>query len=200
MQATQTSKRPQSIDPRLVRALAHPLRVRILEILTERVASPNLLSEQLGAGLTDVAYHTRTLSQCDCLELVETAPRRGATEHFYKASPRSFVGDRSWRRVPRSVLGGVSGAALQTFMDKAVAALQAGTLDDREDTTLSWMPVELDEHGWKEVAAIMNEALDASLAAQARSRKRLARSKRDRKTISAVVAVANFETGGSRQA
>jgi DNA-binding transcriptional ArsR family regulator len=187
----------QSIDPRLVRALAHPLRVQILEILTERVASPNLLSEQLGAGLTHVAYHTRTLSQCDCLELVDTARRRGATEHFYKASPRAFVGDRAWRRVPRSVLGGVSGAALQTFMDKAVAALKAGTMDAREDTTLSWMPVELDERGWKEVATIMNEALDASLAAQARSRKRLARSTGDRETISAVVAVANFETGGS---
>jgi DNA-binding transcriptional ArsR family regulator len=192
-----TSQRSQSIDPRLVRALAHPLRVKILEILTERVASPSLLSEELGAGLTHVAYHTRMLNQCDCLELVETAPRRGATEHFYKASPRSFVGDRSWRRVPRSVLGGVSGAALQTFMDKAVAALKAGTLDGREETTLSWMPVELDERGWKEVAAIMNEALDQTLAAQARSRKRLARSKRDRETISAVVAVANFETGGS---
>jgi hypothetical protein len=194
-----TSQRPQSIDPRLVRALAHPLRVKILEILTERVASPNLLAEELGAGLTHVAYHTRTLNQCDCLELVETAPRRGATEHFYKAASRSFVGDRRWRRVPRSVLGGVSGAALQTFMDKAVAALKAGTLDGREDTTLSWMPVELDERGWKEVATIMNEALDQTLAAQARSRKRLARSKRGRETISAVVAVANFETGGSRR-
>jgi hypothetical protein len=192
-------KNPQSIDPRLVRALAHPLRVKILEILTERVASPNSLSAQLGAGLTDVAYHTRTLNQCECLDLVDTAARRGATEHFYKASPRSFVGDRAWRRVPRSVRGGVTAAALQTFMDKAVTALEAGTLDDCEETTLNWIPVELDQRGWKEVAAIMNEALDGALAAQARSRKRLARSKGDRETISAVVAVANFETGGSRQ-
>lgn len=194
-------ERRQSIDPRLVRALGHPLRVQILEILSERVASPNLLSEELDAGLTHVAYHTRTLNQCHCLELVETAPRRGATEHFYKAVPRSFVGDRAWRGVPRSVLGGVSGAALQTFMDKAVAALEAGTLDDRDETTLNWVPVELDQRGWEEVSAIMAQALEEALKAESRSRKRLARRKKsDRETVSAVVAVANFETGGSRQA
>lgn len=194
-----TLEREHSIDPRLVRALAHPLRVQILEILSERVASPNLISEQLDAGLTHVAYHTRTLSQCDCLELVETAQRRGATEHFYKAAPRSFVGDRAWRGVPHSVLGGVSGAALQTFMDKAVAALEAGTLDDREGTTLNWAPLELDQRGWEEVATIMARALEDALKAEKRSRKRVARRKGERGTVSAVVAVANFETGGSRQ-
>lgn len=194
-----TLGRQQTIDPRLVRALAHPLRVQILEILSERVASPSLLSEQLDAGLTHVAYHTRTLSECDCLELIETAPRRGATEHFYKAAPRSFVGDRAWRGVPRSVLGGVSGAALQTFMDKAVAALEAGTLDERDETTLNWVPVELDQRGWEEVATIMTRALEEALAAEARSRRRLARRKGERETVSAVVGVANFETGGSRQ-
>src|SRR3954452_19856876 len=101
---------PETIDQRLVRALAHPLRVQILEALTERVASPNALSAELGAGLSHVAYHTRALDRCGCLELIETAQRRGATEHFYKSTPQSFVGDRNWRKVPRSVLGGISAA------------------------------------------------------------------------------------------
>ena len=64
---------------------------------------------ELEVGLTHVAYHTRALDKCGCLELVDTAQRRGATEHFYKAAPDSFVGNRSWRKVPRSVLPGVSG-------------------------------------------------------------------------------------------
>jgi hypothetical protein len=190
--------RPQSIDQRLVRALAHPLRVEILEILTERVASPTGLSAQLNTGLTHVAYHTRALDRCGCLELVDTARRRGATEHFYKAPPGSFVGDRAWRKVPRSVRGGVSGASLQTFVDKAVAALKAGTIDRRDDTVFSWMPVRLDRRGWEEVAAIMEEATDRVLAVQSHSKRRLARG-RDEGAISAVVAVANFETGGSQR-
>lgn len=87
-------KQPETIDQRLVRALAHPLRIQILEILSERIASPNNLSMELETGLSHVAYHTRTLDKCGCLELVDTAQRRGATEHFYKAAPGAFIGNR----------------------------------------------------------------------------------------------------------
>jgi hypothetical protein len=192
-------KQPQTeaIDQRLVKALAHPLRVQILEILTERVASPTWVSARLDTCLSDVSYHTRALDQCGCLELVETAKKRGATEHFYKASPGSFIGDRVWRRVPRSIRGGVTGASLQTFMDKAVAALKAGTIDRRDDTIFSWMPVRLDQRGWEEVSAIMEASIDEVLAAQGRSRRRLSRAQDKGDAISAVVAVANFETSGS---
>jgi DNA-binding transcriptional ArsR family regulator len=190
--------RPEVIDQRLVKALGHPLRIKILEILTERVASPNRLSGELDAGLSHVAYHTRALDECGCLELVDTAKRRGATEHFYKAATRSFIGDRIWRRVPRVLLGGVSGATLQSFMDRAVAALEAGTIDRREDTVLYWMPVRLDEQGWKETTATMEAAVDQVLAVQAESRKRLAKSKGS-EAISAIVGVAGFETPGSRE-
>src|ERR1044071_2104655 len=162
--------RPEVIDQRLVRALSHPLRIKILEALTERVASPIRLSDALDAGLSHVAYHTRALDKCGCLELVDTAQRRGATEHFYKAAPHSFIGDRIWRRVPRALLGGVSGATLQSFMDRAVAALEAGTIDSREDTTLYWTPVLLDQQGWDEVTATMVETVDKVLAIQDESR------------------------------
>lgn len=189
---------PEPIDQRLVRALAHPLRVQILEVLTERVASPNWLSTQLDAGLSHVAYHTRALDKCGCLDLVDTAQKRGATEHFYKASPGSFVGGRAWRRVPRSVLGGVSAATLQTFLDKAIAALEAGTLEGREDTIFRWMPLLLDQEGWEEVVAIMEEATNLVLAAHRRSQDRLAASGTE-DAISTVVGLAGFETAGSMQ-
>ncbi len=190
--------RPEVIDQRLVRALAHPLRIKILEILTERVASPNRISDDLDAGLSHVAYHTRALDKCGCLELVDTAKRRGATEHFYKASPHSFIGDRIWRRVPRALLGGVSGATLQSFMDRAVAALEAGTIDGREDTTLYWMPVRLDEEGWSAVTATMEETVDKVLTIQDESRGRLIR-KKGRGAISAIIGVASFETPRGRE-
>src|SRR3954452_13075637 len=80
---------PAGIEKRLARALSHPLRVQILEILSERVASPHDLSEELGVELTHVAYHTRTLDRCGCLELVDTAQRRGATEHYYRTAART---------------------------------------------------------------------------------------------------------------
>jgi len=191
--------RTEAIDQKLVRAVAHPLRVQILEVLSDHVASPNLLAERLDSGLTDVAYHTRALDRCGCLELVETAQRRGAVEHFYKATPGAFVGDRDWRKVPRSVRGGVSAATLQTFLDKAVAALEAGTLEKHDDTVFRWMPLFLDEEGWKEVVAILEEATNLVLAAHLRSQDRLSESG-SRGGISTVVGMASFETAGSMEA
>jgi DNA-binding transcriptional ArsR family regulator len=188
----------ETIDQRLVRALAHPLRIQILDILSERVASPNTLSMELETGLSHVAYHTRTLDKCGCLELVDTAQRRGATEHFYKASPGAFIGNREWRTVPSSVRGAISAATLQTFLDKAIAALEAGTLDGRDDTIFRWMPLQLDPEGWKDVVAILEEATNQILAAHLRSQDRIAAGE-SRETISTVIGMASFETAASLQ-
>lgn len=190
---------PHSIDQRLVRSLAHPLRIQILELLTDHVASPNAIANELEAGLSDVAYHTRALDRYGALELVDTAQRRGATEHFYKATPGAFVGGPPWRKVPKSVRGGISAATLQTFLDKAIAALEAGTLDGRDDTVFRWMPLFLDEEGWKEVVAIMEEATKLMLAAHVRGQDRL-RESGGEGGVSTVVGQAAFETAGSLEA
>ena len=71
-------------DPRLVKALAHPLRVRILGVLQDRVASPSDLAEELKAPLGNVSYHVRILAQLGLLKLVKKRPRRGAIEHYTK--------------------------------------------------------------------------------------------------------------------
>jgi DNA-binding transcriptional ArsR family regulator len=187
---------PEPIDQRLVRALSHPLRVQILELLADRMASPNWLSEQLEASLSHVAYHTRALHKCGCLTLVRTEPRRGATEHFYKATPEAFVSSRAWRRVPRSVRGGVSAATLRTFIDKAIAALEAGTLDAHDDTVFRWMPLRLDQRGWEEVVAILEEATEKVLTAHLASQDRLSASD-GAGAISTLIGLASFETAGS---
>ncbi len=116
-----------------------------------------------------------------------------------KAAPHAFIGAPHWRRVPRSVRSGVSTASLQTLMDRAVAALEAGTLDRRDDTTLCWMPLHVDEKGWADVTAILEEAHDRVLAVQESSSARLTAAEGAGRTeaISAIVALANFETGGS---
>jgi DNA-binding transcriptional ArsR family regulator len=189
-------EREEALDQRLVRSVSHPMRIKILEALTDHVASPNAVAEKLDMDLSGVAYHTRALGRLGALELVDTARRRGAIEHFYKATPRAFVGDPSWRNVPPSLLSGVSAATLQTFLDKAIAALEAGTLDGREDTVFRWMPLSLDEEGWREVVAIMEEATKLMLAAHLRSQDRLGESG-GRSAVSAVVGQAAFETAGS---
>lgn len=75
-------------DTRVVRALAHPIRVAALALLEERVLSPTELSEQLGVTLPLISYHVRQLKEFGLIKLVRTAPRRGTVQHYYRAKPR----------------------------------------------------------------------------------------------------------------
>src|SRR3954469_17225001 len=77
----------ESSQARIAKALAHPLRARILQRLGERVASPGELAVELGASLGVVSYHVRMLRDYDCVELVRAEPRRGALQ--YSACCRS---------------------------------------------------------------------------------------------------------------
>ncbi len=187
--------RPNTLDPHLVRALAHPLRVQILEVLNEREGSPNELTEVLGYPLGNVAYHTRVLEKCGCIELVRTERRRGAVEHYFRAKPRSYIGHQDWRKVPRSVRNEVSGASLEAFVDRAIDALEAGTIDDREDTTLSWTTMAVDELGWAEAAEVLEEAMARLQVVHEQSRARLELSGEEATPI--VTGVAAFEAARS---
>ncbi len=81
---TQRTKPGQDpVDKRLLRALSHPLRQRILRSLDQGEASPAQLSRELGEPIGNVSYHVKVLSQLGAIELVRTAPVRGALEHFY---------------------------------------------------------------------------------------------------------------------
>lgn len=71
------------IEPRLTRALSHPMRMEILNRLRAGAASSSELSEQLGARQGVIAYHAKVLVQYGCLELVHSAPREGAMESYF---------------------------------------------------------------------------------------------------------------------
>ena len=72
----------RSVDQRVIKALAHPLRVEILAILNDRMASPNELSKALEEGLSQVSYHVKVLKDFDMINMVKTEPRRGAVEQL----------------------------------------------------------------------------------------------------------------------
>ena len=187
-------RRPDKIDTELVRALAHPLRVEILQILNERDGSPNELMNMLEMPLGNVAYHTRVLEKCGCVELVRTAQRRGAVEHYFRAVPRSYIGHQEWRKVPRSVRSEISGASVDSFMTRIIDALQAGTIDDREDTTLTWMSMAVDEVGWVQAAEVLDEAIARLQTVHEQARARLEMTGEE--PTSMVVGLAAFESAG----
>jgi DNA-binding transcriptional ArsR family regulator len=184
------SREGETIDQDLVHALAHPTRVRILEALQGRTASPTELAREFQESLGVVSYHANALLDLECIEQVRTRPKRGTIEHFYTVRPRSFIGHQDWRRVPLSVRGGVTNEALRTFVAKIGAAIDADTIDRREDTTLNWMPIVVDEQGWRETAEVLDRALRELMTVAAKSRERLG----DADGIPVVTGLAAFET------
>ncbi|HKG40232.1 MAG TPA: winged helix-turn-helix domain-containing protein [Conexibacter sp.] len=74
------------VDTRVVKALGHPTRVRILNVLRDReLASPVELSTELDIPLGTVGYHVRRLETLGFIELARRTQRRGAVEHHYRA-------------------------------------------------------------------------------------------------------------------
>ena len=99
-------------DPRMVKALAHPIRVKILAALEHRTASPSELAEQLGAPVANVSYHVRRLEALGVVKLEREARRRGAVEHYYRIETRPSIRGEAWAGAPEVVQEAFLGAVL----------------------------------------------------------------------------------------
>jgi DNA-binding transcriptional ArsR family regulator len=168
------TKKKDGVEQIVAKAFAHPLRVQILIILNEKVASPNMLSQELDQSLNLVAYHVRVLEKYDCIELVDTKQRRGATEHFYRATRRQFLTDSEWARMPENLRPGLAGAMLKSVFEDLEAASNSGTLDEVDDLHLSRTPMVVDTQGWTDVSDLLRQTLDRVLEIQTESSQRIA--------------------------
>ncbi|HEX3360277.1 MAG TPA: helix-turn-helix domain-containing protein [Solirubrobacterales bacterium] len=187
----QTRTTPEGITQQLAKALAHPLRVRILTSLNRGISSPNQLAQELEEPLGNVSYHVKTLLEYDCVELVKTEPRRGAVEHFYRATERAFFSDADWAKIPASARKGIDGVILEAIGQDATAAMLEGTIDSRTDTHISRTPLLLDDAGWKELSKILSDTLERAMKIGEESATRLANDKAD--GIPANLSLLHFE-------
>jgi DNA-binding transcriptional ArsR family regulator len=167
------TKKKDGVEQIVAKAFAHPLRVQILIILNERVASPNLLAQELDQSLNLVAYHVRVLEKYDCIELVDTKQRRGATEHFYRATRRQFLTDSEWARMPEVLRPGIATAMLKSVFEDIEEAVTSGTLEEIDDVHLSRTPMVVDQQGWSDISTLLGETLDRVLEIQAEAGERL---------------------------
>ena len=142
---------PTIDDPRYVKALGHPLRVRIIALLQERTASPRELAQWLDATLGTVSYHVRTLHDLGLIELVRTSQVRGAIAHHYRARVRPRVSDEAWAAAAPIAKQAAVGATLQIVDDYARASAAAGGFDRRE-AHLTRTNMRLDAKGWQAAA------------------------------------------------
>ncbi len=178
-------------DPRIAKAYAHPLRIHILGLLDDRIASPSEIATELSAPLTHVSYHVRQLAGLGLIRLVRTTPRRGAVEHHYTANIRPKVTDDAWGQIPEVVKKNlVAGWVQQTGAHVADAVKENGF--ERDNAHMSRSAYDLDEKGWNAIAKELEKTLERIERIGAETKKRLEKDG-DTPTFRATAAMMLFE-------
>lgn len=158
-------------DPKVVKALAHPLRARLLSTLDRREASPSQLSGELGESLGTVSYHVRTLHEMGLLRLVGEKRQRGAVEHYY-TGVKWVIHEDAWQTLPASIKQSVHASFLSQIGEQVSSAASAGGFDEPY-ALLNHDVLALDEEGAlklaKEVSALMERALTIESESKERS-------------------------------
>jgi DNA-binding transcriptional ArsR family regulator len=164
---------PPLVDPRLLKALAHPTRVHILDILSEGPSSPvRMMRRMENISLNLVSHHVKVLRDLGCIELIGTVPKRGAREHMYRARERQFFSAEEWEAIEPKSRQPITSVLLRMISEDAGRSLAEGKFDELPDNHLSRAPIELDQEGWSEVVASLARVLDEVLEAHAKSAER----------------------------
>lgn len=183
-------------DRRLIEALGHPVREHILAVLNERIASAREIGEEIGADVSSFYHHVEELEKLECIERVATKRRRGANEHFFRATTSLFFDDAAWQKIPCTLKEDQTVSSLQYLFDEVVVALEEGTFNARENPHASWMPGLFDAQGWNEATALMNQTLDGLMAIREAAALRLAET--GEQGIPATMGILAFETPCSK--
>jgi DNA-binding transcriptional ArsR family regulator len=189
-----SKKAPPLVDPRLLKALAHPTRVHILDILSEGPSSPvRMMRRMENVSLNLVSHHVKVLSELGCIELTETVDRRGAREHIYRARERQFFDREEWEAIDPKQRQPITSVLLRMASEDTNRSLSEGKFDELPDNHLSRSPLKLDREGWSEVVEVLARTLDEILEADARSAERARLS--DEPLIPARVVMMQFPIG-----
>jgi DNA-binding transcriptional ArsR family regulator len=159
-------------DARLVKALAHPLRVRILSELERRTATPKELAIALGVPLENLSYHVRALRDFGLIKLEGRRMVRGAVEHRYSLAARPRITATAWDQLPTVVREALDAAALSQIADVISDAAQQGKMN-RAESHVARQYARLDEQGFLDASALVTETLDRLARIEADAEQRL---------------------------
>lgn len=175
-------------DTRLAKALAHPLRARVLMVYSGRVASPSQVAAELGAPIADVAYHTKRLLAHECVELVDAVPGRGGVKHFYRATRPLEVHDEEWARMPAGLRERVAQPVIESILEDLAGVLDRADAE-AADLHLSRVRLQLDASARAELARILEGVVADAARLEEESAARRAGGPPDATTALAIVHV-----------
>ena len=85
----ESTSRPVGLEQ--MRALSHPLRLRLLELFAEGPRTTKQAAEALGESPTKLYHHVAALERAGLVRLRETRQNRGTTEKYFEVTQDRFV-------------------------------------------------------------------------------------------------------------
>ena len=170
--------------------LSDPLRVRILAACSEGEVTVEQFAKRHKISKRTASNHFRALEKAGLLNHREVQIR-GVRLHVYSAAQEPIVSDAEFAEMSEEERKELSETIVRDFMVRCWAALEAGTLDRRDDSHLTWLPLFLDEQGWEEAANVLTQALEALYEIRAEARIRLQES--GETPIPTIFGLAGFE-------
>jgi DNA-binding transcriptional ArsR family regulator len=182
----------------VVRALANPTRIQILDAIGEGPASPSELGARTGEPPGVIAYHLRVLRATGCVRLVEDAPVGATLDRPYELAPTATPTRRLARpRADHSGPGHPPASIVQSVLERGRRHGGENLLGERQEQ-LSCASIVVDKQGWREISTAIGEALDRISTAEERSAERLSAGAEE--GIEATIAVLTFESPSRRAA
>ena len=135
MEPTRTVETPDQI-----RALAHPLRQRILELMIDAPITTKQVADRIGEKPTKLYHHVETLEAAGFIRLVTTQKKRGTVEKYFEAVAERFVMDRQAVEVrsqsdgEQAELETIIATSLDETLDEIRGAMASGLIRAGDDT------------------------------------------------------------------
>jgi len=180
---------------RLAPVLADDLCLQIVSELNRREMSVTQFHREVGGTtISGIRSRFKRLETSGWLKKVKEETggrRRGATEHFYRATRPAIISGDAWADVPDSLAETEDWKAFACFSEQVKESMRAGTFDARADRYVSLSFLSLDQQGWTNVVAGIEALSVFFLEEQGRAKDRMAKSAS--RTVLMTVGLGAFE-------
>jgi DNA-binding transcriptional ArsR family regulator len=109
--------------PAQIKALAHPLRLRIVEALGQDRMTNQQLADALGEPASKTHFHVLELSRAGLINLAAQTPKGGVLEKYYRAAAQRFqLGPKLGRQGNARIIEASLDATRAAFADMPAAS------------------------------------------------------------------------------
>lgn len=187
---------PVPFSQRLSKVFADDVSLEIVaETNLQEMSARQFYEEVGGAPVESIRRRFKMLAEMGWLSKVSEkrgGKRRGATEHFYRATAPPIFHTQAWATVPDSVKASYRWRTFEQLTDQVKEAIDAGTFEARTDNHLSWSLLRLDQPGWENVATAVDELFKFVFEVQKAAKIRMADT--GEKPVTTTLALAAFES------